>query len=126
MIAAPFRNENGGAAGGMISNVIDIGKWDSALLAGEILDSATLERMETALPQANGTYSESTLGWFITTLGGYRVVGHGGDSGTGFRTRISRFVKEQTTIVVLSNGQLCDPLWIVSELAARYVPGYRR
>jgi hypothetical protein len=82
--------------------------------------------METPLPLANGTYSESGLGWFIATLGGYRVVGHGGDSGTGFRTRISRFVKEQTTIVVLSNGQLCDPLWVVSELAARYVPGYRR
>ena len=127
LIAAFHKSvENGGAAGGMVSNVIDIGKWDSALSAGEILDSATLERMETPLPQANGTYSESTLGWFIATRGGYRVVGHGGDSGTGFQTRISRFVKKQTTIVVLSNGQLCDPLWVVSELAARYVPGYRR
>ena len=125
LIAAFHKSvENGGAAGGMVSNVIDIGKWDSALSAGEILDSATLERMETPLPQANGTYSESTLGWFIATRGGYRVVGHGGDSGTGFQTRISRFEKEQTTIVVLSNGQMCDPWWVVSELAARYVPGF--
>lgn len=107
----------GGAAGGWQSTATDVARWVIALERREMVSSQSLKQMERPMQLKDGSYSQCGLGWFVETIDGHRVLGHGGNSGTGFKSQLSRFVNEGISVIVLSNGSECDPKTLVQEIS---------
>jgi CubicO group peptidase (beta-lactamase class C family) len=90
-------------AGGMISTVEDLYRWDRALYSGKLLGRELTAKMFT--PFSNGNYG---YGWFIS----YRKIGRTGDSilvadhaGSinGFGSWMARILSDSSLVVVLKN-----------------------
>jgi len=107
--------------GGLISSVLDLGKWDAALYTNRILGSASLEQMWTPQKLNNGELSNYGFGWELGQLRGHRMVSHsGGRPGTA--TQIMRFVNDRLTVIVLMNGG-GNPQRLAVQVAGHYIPG---
>jgi CubicO group peptidase (beta-lactamase class C family) len=115
-------------SGAFLSTVLDLAKWDSVLAAegGGILTRATRSAMATAANFTDG--SKATVGqggggygfgWMIDALDGHDRVQHGGAL-PGFRAQMSRYPKDQLTIIVLTNGDGAQP-GRIEEAVARVV-----
>ena len=107
--------------GGLISTVLDLGKWDAALYTNTVLSSASLEQMWTPQKLNSGEESNYGFGWISGKLRGHRTVSHsGGRPGTA--TVITRFVDDRLTVVVLMNGG-GNPDRLAVQVAGQYIPG---
>jgi CubicO group peptidase (beta-lactamase class C family) len=111
-------------AGGFLSTVADLAKWDALLDRDGFLTEATRREMWTPVTLNNGTTYPYGLGWELDGQGavrGRRVVRHGG-SVMGFRSEFARFVDDRVTIIVLMNQHDVDWQAIVRGVAALYLP----
>ena len=110
-------------AGGFLSTVVDLAKWDALLDRDGFLTEATRREMWTPVTLNNGTTYPYGLGWELGqgAVKGRRVVRHGG-SVTGFRSEFARFVDDRLTIIVLMNQHDVDWQTIVGGVAALYLP----
>src|SRR6185295_17376160 len=109
-------------SGAFISNVLDMAKWDAALYADKILTPSTRAQMWSPARLNNGATYPYGFGWELTTVGGHKLVHHGG-SLPGFRSQISRFVDDKLTVIVLTNSDNATPNPIAVNIAAFYIPG---
>lgn len=66
------------AAGGLISNVVDLFKWQQGLATGKLLKKETLEKARTSYRLKDGSLSGYGFGWFIKTSGSARSIEHEG------------------------------------------------
>jgi len=91
-----------GAAGALVSNVLDLLKWHQALEAGELLSSASYEAMyrPTALP--DGKTQKYGYGWGLGEMAGHQKLSHGGGI-NGFSTMIARYPLDRLAVIVLAN-----------------------
>lgn len=116
------------AAGGLVSTVEDMSRWESALEAGTILKPSTLAQMGVPTKLNNGSIVQGDdgtrygLGWVLQTYQGHRIVGHGGDHVTGFTSNFSRFTDDKLAVIVLSNLMPLEIGGIVRGVAGFYVP----
>ncbi|MCA1602175.1 MAG: beta-lactamase family protein, partial [Acidobacteria bacterium] len=103
----------GFGAGGLISTLSDMVKWDSALDSEKLLKRTSLEHMQMPAKLVNGqtvnfTYrGEQTsygFGWFLGSYRGHKLNTHGGVL-SGFSSSIHRFVDDRITIIVLCNSK---------------------
>ena len=111
-------------AGGFLSTVIDLAKFDALLERDGFLTEATRRQMWTPVTLNNGTTYPYGLGWELDAQGsvkGRRVVRHGG-SVIGFRSEFARFVDDRLTIILLMNLHDVDWQSIVRGVAAAYLP----
>lgn len=120
-------------AGGIISTINDLAKWDAALYAEKLLRSDSLSRMWTiiTLPNNNSTsigYDDAAkkldvgFGWFVSDYLGHRVVHHGGNI-DGYSAQIDRFINDKTTIIVLCNNEAGTATLLAKLVADEFVPG---
>jgi D-alanyl-D-alanine carboxypeptidase len=109
------------AAGALVSTVVDLAKWDAALSTDKLLKKAPLEQMWTPAKLSDGKPATYGFGWFIETIAGHRMIGHGGGI-PGFATDMSRFADDRLTVVVLTNQERSDPGAISRAVAGLYVP----
>jgi D-alanyl-D-alanine carboxypeptidase len=115
-------------AGGLLSTVEDMAKWEIALERGRILKPSTLAQMEVPSKLKNDSIVQMDdgtrfgLGWDLPTYQGHRIVAHGGDHITGFTANFSRFVDDKVAIIVLTNLMPLDIGSIVRRVAGFYVP----
>jgi len=86
--------------GGLVSTVLDLAKWDAALLADQLLRPESLELMWTPAKLNNGTELEYGLGWDIGSVCGRKAVGHGGGR-VGVSTRVLRVLEDRLTVILL-------------------------
>ena len=91
-----------GAAGALVSNVLDLIKWHQALEAGDLLSSSSYETMYRATKLADGSTHPYGYGWGLGELGGHRKLSHGGGI-NGFSTMIARYPDDRLAVIVLSN-----------------------
>jgi D-alanyl-D-alanine carboxypeptidase len=89
---------------GIWSTLKDLAAWDRALRRGTLLKPESLAQMTTPARLAGGHVARVYdrlygLGWQLFDLGGHRVAGHEGASGT----YLLRFLDEPLTIVLLTN-----------------------
>ncbi|MBI2823677.1 MAG: serine hydrolase [Planctomycetia bacterium] len=91
-----------GAAGALVSNVLDLVKWHQALEAGALLSSASYEAMYRATVLADGKTQAYGYGWGLGDLEGRRKISHGGGI-NGFSTMIARYPDDRLAVIVLSN-----------------------
>ncbi|MGC2720605.1 MAG: serine hydrolase domain-containing protein [Candidatus Acidiferrales bacterium] len=93
------------ADGALYFNVLDLAKWDGALYGTTLLTQSSLDRAWTVFLLNDGkpNWSNYGFGWEINQINGHKVIEHGG-AWQGFRCHISRYVGDQTTVVVLTNS----------------------
>jgi CubicO group peptidase (beta-lactamase class C family) len=117
------RSVMAGADGGLLTNVLDLAKWDAALYSDRILKRSTLEAMWTPLGLSTGSASAGGIGWFMANAHGHRVAYHTG-GGYGFYADISRYLDDQLTIIVMTNVDetRTDVLKVVGNIAEIYLP----
>lgn len=66
------------AAAGIVSNVVDLARFDIALDRGVLLSAARREQMFTTSLAPDGTPLPYALGWFVEELEGEKIVWHYG------------------------------------------------
>jgi hypothetical protein len=94
-----------GGAGAIYSTVEDLFLWNEAVFNGKVLSEKGLKAATTAgllndgTPIASGAYG---FGWGLSKLRGEEVVDHGGGL-HGFISQLSRYRKNNLTVVILTN-----------------------
>lgn len=109
------------AEGGIMSNIVDLAKWEAALLAEKTLDRSSLDQMWTPVQLNDGSRHSYGFGWTLGTVRGYRTIGHGGAAGHYY----FRLPDEKLAVIVLTNLDMVDgssPLSIAQGIARRYAP----
>jgi CubicO group peptidase (beta-lactamase class C family) len=91
-----------GAAGALVSNVLDLVKWIQALDEGKLLSSASYEAMYRETKLTDGSPRPYGYGWGLGEMAGHRKLSHGGGI-NGFSTMIARYPSDRLGVVVLSN-----------------------
>jgi D-alanyl-D-alanine carboxypeptidase len=112
------------AAGALISNVVDLAKWDAALAARTLLKPASYDAMWTPARLNDGKASTYAMGWQVEPYRGHARQAHGGGI-SGFSTFIARFPDDKVTIVALVNQGGGAAGSLVNGIADIYVPGVR-
>ncbi len=88
--------------GGIYSSLADLYKWDQALYADRIVHHKTIQQAFTAATVTDKKGINYGFGWFIGEYRRMKEIWHYGET-VGFRTRISRFPKDQFTVILLAN-----------------------
>jgi CubicO group peptidase (beta-lactamase class C family) len=83
-------------AGGLLSTVGDLYRWDRALYTEELVARATLEKIFTPYARGYG------YGWFVREEFGRTLIEHRGGL-NGFLSMIQRFVDDDVTVITLFN-----------------------
>lgn len=102
------------SAGGLISTVEDLYRWDRSFYTKELIPEELLDTIFTpfistpALPYVP-PYDQvgCGYGWFVGERLGHRVAGHGGTY-NGFRALIERYPDDEISIIILSNLENSD------------------
>src|SRR5687768_3454680 len=115
------------AAGGLVSTVEDMARWEIALQAGTIIKPSTLAQMAVPVKLKNDSTVQDAgrrygLGWDLQTHQGHRMMGHGGDHVTGFTANFDRFPDDKLAVIVLTNLMPLDIGTITNRVAGFYVP----
>lgn len=109
-------------SGAFLSSVLDLAKWDAALYTERILKQSTLSQVWMPVKLNSGATHPYGFGWELSTVGGHKLVHHGG-SLPGFRSQIARFLDDKLTVIVLTNGDNTDSNLLAIRIAALYIPG---
>src|SRR5688572_4836367 len=115
------------AAGGLVSTVEDMARWEIALQAGTIIKPSTLAQMAVPVKLKNDSTVQDAgrrygLGWDLQTHQGHRMMGHGGDHVTGFTANFARFPDDKLAVIVLTNLMPLDIGAITTRIAGFYDP----
>lgn len=105
-------------AGGIISTVEDLLKYNNSLLAYKIISKELLEKAWSALTLPNGKSTNYGLGWAVGNYMGLKFVAHGGAL-FGFRSYGTLFPDMQLYITVLSNNSAKTPVNYATPIAFR-------
>jgi CubicO group peptidase (beta-lactamase class C family) len=101
------------AAGGLVSNVEDLYKWQLSLKDGKLLKKETIQSAFTSYVLKDGTLTGYGYGWYVNGQGSTMRISHGGAI-TGFRTSVLYYPNQDLFIALLSNCEctLADDLAI--------------
>jgi CubicO group peptidase (beta-lactamase class C family) len=91
------------SAGAVVSTVLDMAKWNTALDQHTLLNAATEQEMWTPARLNNGTTHAYGFGWFLDPLQGRPNIGHSGST-SGFSASIQRFPQDGLAVIVLTNA----------------------
>ena len=94
-----------GGAGALYSTVEDLFRWNEALFNGKVLKPESMKAAFTPVVLNDGNMpvdGNYGYGWFMENYRGLDVAGHGGGL-HGFSTRISRYTRENLTVILLTN-----------------------
>lgn len=102
--------------GGLMTNVEDLQKWDENFYTGRVGGPAFLAQQLERGRLANGTQIAYAFGLEIGEYRGLRTVEHAGSTG-GYRTAITRFPEQHTTVVTLCNVTTADATGMAHHVA---------
>jgi len=107
---APVRSEypppqGDGAAGGVISTVLDLAKFDIALDAGKPISPASVRQMMTPMHTAAGAALPYGLGWFIQDYRGHKLVWHSGWWEKAYSALYLKIPDRHLTMILLANSE---------------------
>jgi CubicO group peptidase (beta-lactamase class C family) len=95
------------SAGGIVSTVDDLAKWDAALYTGKLLRSETLQQAFTRHRTRDGKEIDYGYGWQPGQWEGFTVLQHGGGI-PGFVSMGIRVPERKVYVAVLSN-RIAEP-----------------
>ena len=114
----PLSPQGDGAAGGVISTVLDLAKFDAALDAGKLLSPHSRDAMTTPTRSASGTTLPYGLGFFVQQHRGRRLVWHSGWWEKAYSALYLKVPEERLTLILLANS---EGLWWKNPLDAAQV-----
>jgi hypothetical protein len=89
-------------AGGVLSSVYDLVKWDAALYGNELLCAESKETMWTPVILLNGDSTGYGFGWSVKPYKELASQSHGGQV-AGFVANFSRFPDQEAVVIVFMN-----------------------
>ena len=89
-------------AGGLLSSVHDMVKWDEALYGDRLLSEASKAAMWTPTVLPNGTNTGYAFGWGVGEYQGHRSISHNGMV-AGFVASFTRLPDDEVAIIVFAN-----------------------
>lgn len=104
-------------AGGLVSSVDDLARWDAALNGGELVDPKLLAQAFEPVQLTDASTQPYGFGWVIGEVQGAPSVEHGGFI-NGFNSQILRLPQQQILVTVLTNAEPLYPADLSVELAA--------
>jgi CubicO group peptidase (beta-lactamase class C family) len=87
--------------------VLDLAKWDSALIGESILTTASKTQMWTPFTLDSGRSTGYGFGWAVTQTAAGKVVHHNG-GGFGFSTGFYRYLDAGLSVAALTNTRWQD------------------
>lgn len=109
------------AEGGLVSNVVDLARWEAALSTERVLRRSSLEQMWTPVQLKDGSRHGYGFGWTLGAVRDHTTIGHGGAAGHYYL----RLPDEDLAVIVLTNLDMTDgsrPRSIAQAVARRYAP----
>jgi CubicO group peptidase (beta-lactamase class C family) len=107
-------------SGALLSNVIDLAKWDTALYTDKLFTNETKQKAWTPVRLNDGSTYEYGFGWNLKPYKGHRTVNHGG-SMEGFKTHFLRLPDDRLSVVVFTNAGQANPTPIAEKIADAYL-----
>ena len=103
---APALSPQGdGAAGGVISTVLDLARFDIALDKGVLISAASRSAMMTPAQQWNGVPFRYALGWFVEQYEGLTLVWHSGWWEDAYSALYLKIPELDVSFIVLANSE---------------------
>ncbi|MBY0491979.1 MAG: beta-lactamase family protein [Gemmatimonadaceae bacterium] len=99
---APISHSWPYAAGSLCASVQDLLTWNAALHGGKVLSAASYQELIAPATLTDGTRLRYAKGLALRTVGGHRMIGHGGAI-PGYLAESEYYPDDQLTVVVLAN-----------------------
>jgi CubicO group peptidase (beta-lactamase class C family) len=109
-----------GAAGGVVSSVADLARFDIALDEGRLISDASKAEMWRPGRSPSGAVLPYGIGWYTEQVDGRRVVWHTGLWEQAYSALYLKLPDERLTLILLANS---DGLWWGKPLDAAQVDG---
>lgn len=120
--AYPIMPTAGYAAGSLVSNMLDLAKWDACLRERRLLKPASYTQMWTPYRLASGASTGYGFGWMLDTAAQkFARVAHGGNT-LSQSALIERYPDLDLTVIALVNQNNAPIAPIAREVARRYAP----
>ena len=94
-----------GAAGGVVSTVLDLARFDIALDGGELLTPASYAAMMTPATTATGQRLPYSIGWFAQQHAGHELRWHSGWWEDAYSALYLKVPQQRLTLIVLANSE---------------------
>jgi CubicO group peptidase (beta-lactamase class C family) len=107
-------------AGGIVSNVDDLLKWDNALYTEKVIKKEWFEKAWKPFVLRNGQTTNYGFGWTSNNFHGIRFIEHSGGL-DGFNSEGIRIPSERLYIVILSNNGSVFPDHLARFIALRVI-----
>jgi CubicO group peptidase (beta-lactamase class C family) len=105
IIHVPYPPKDVNAAAGLLSTVLDMAKFDSAIDRHLFLKKETQEKAWTGFVSNGGQRLPHGLGWFVTDYHGFKLIWHFGHWGTGFSSIYLKVPEKSVSLVMLANSE---------------------
>ena len=106
MVRSPAREPQGdGAAGGVISTVLDLARFDVALDRGELISSASYTAMMSPMRSHSGESLPYSIGWFAQRYEGHELRWHSGWWDDAYSALYLKVPDEKLTLILLANSE---------------------
>jgi CubicO group peptidase (beta-lactamase class C family) len=103
---APARPPQGdGAAGGVVSTVLDLARFDIGLDQGALISAESRTRMMTPTRTTNGEAAPYGLGWYVQEYKGHTLVWHSGWWEDAYSALYLKIPTLNITFIVLANSE---------------------
>ena len=112
-------------AGGLLSSVHDMTKWDEALYGDDFLSAASKEAMWTRIVLADGEEVGYGFGWSVGEYRGHLSISHGGQV-AGFVANFMRLPDDEVAIIVFANRYRVSSGQIRDAVVETFLPELRR
>lgn len=104
-------------AGGLVSSVDDLARWDAALADHRLVDAKLQAQAFQPVALNDGSTQPYGFGWVLSEVQGSASVEHGGFI-NGYNSQILRVPGERVLVTVLTNAESLNPADLSVELAA--------
>lgn len=101
--APPLQGD--GAAGGVITTVLDLARFDVALDQGALISAASRDAMMTPTRSSNGHTLPYGLGWYVQEYRGHTLVWHSGWWQDAYSALYLKIPALDLTFIVLANSE---------------------
>lgn len=103
--APALRLQGDGAAGGVITTVLDLARFDIALDLGVLISAKSREAMMAPARSSNGAALPYALGWYVQEYEGHTLVWHSGWWEDAYSALYLKIPSLNLTFIVLANSE---------------------
>jgi len=101
----PRPPQGDGAAGGVVSTVLDLAKFDIALDRGVLISAESRAEMMTPTRSVSGETLPYGLGWFVQEYEGHKLVWHSGWWEDAYSALYLKIPDQNLSLILLANSE---------------------